>query len=570
MAVHPGVPIRSLRAFGTPMAFRHRGTMRRKTPSPSSRDAAGGGSTACGEERASAPANSMASWASTGSLSQQPQSLDACGMQVEGETGTGGRGREGVEAAATAAAAAETTVGYGAFRPTRRMSDPGDKREIMSDPGLGFGVDVSSSQGITMDVVHGTVRSKTPLAIAVLRDSAADGGADSPNGMPSMVDLAVAVDEAAAAEATVSPFASPAASPAASPVPSPAESPTAREPVERTYRATSSVAAFTGLMAGGSQGPSKRAKSGATLFNLDGSGSPPMSVSVGRMGWSKVASGPGVASRDGGLGATSGAAGAAVILASEKIEDEGKVGTGGGDGAPATNEAWLALLSPLLPAVPVDTHPEDFLHEILRERGYSTEMVAVKDTVFHRAPEPEQVAGYDKAILSAVLDEDEVVLERMRASGRRMDACNKFGDSVLHMACRRGRVGALRYFLRVCGPGGVVLSDDFGRTVMHDACWTASPRFDVASSVLDVDTRLLRMVDSRGSSPLQYVPQDQWALWCAFFESRKEIYWPKLAPGEQDVAGVIQRSGGGGGGGREGAAAAAAKAAERRVSGGPA
>lgn len=173
------------------------------------------------------------------------------------------------------------------------------------------------------------------------------------------------------------------------------------------------------------------------------------------------------------------------------------------------------------------------------------EMVSMKETEFHRSPEPAQVSAYDKSILNAVLEEDEAALERMRASGRRMDACNRFGDSVLHMACRRGRAGALRYLLRVCGRGGVVLSDDFGRTLMHDACWTATPRFDVASAVLDADTRLLRMLDSRGSSPLQYVPQDQWPLWCAFFESRKEVYWPSLAPGQEDAAGVIPRSSGG-------------------------
>ncbi|CAM9480585.1 unnamed protein product, partial [Ectocarpus sp. 13 AM-2016] len=208
--------------------------------------------------------------------------------------------------------------------------------------------------------------------------------------------------------------------------------------------------------------------------------------------------------------------------------------------APAlTNDEWVARISPLVPSIPEGTHPEDFLHALLRERGYTTEMVAMKETVYHRPPEPDQVAAYDKAILRAVLDEDEAALERMRAAGRRMDACNRFGDSILHMACRRGRATALRFLLRAAGSAGVVSSDDFGRTVMHDACWTSSPRFDVASAVLDADTRLLRTLDSRGSSPLQYVPEDQWPLWCAFFESRKEVYWPKLPPGAEDVAGII-------------------------------
>ena len=214
--------------------------------------------------------------------------------------------------------------------------------------------------------------------------------------------------------------------------------------------------------------------------------------------------------------------------------------TASGD-SPLTNEAWLDMLSPLLPLLRSDVHPEDYLHNILRERGYSTEMVAVKETAFHRPPHPDQVAAYDKVVLRAVVDDDEAALERMRASGKRMDSCNRFGDSILHMSCRRGRIGALRYLLRVC-PSGVLLTDDFGRTIMHDACWTATPRFDVASTVLDADLRLLRCVDNRGSSPLKYVPQDQWPLWCAFFENRKDIYWSPLAPGERDVHGDIPRA----------------------------
>lgn len=189
--------------------------------------------------------------------------------------------------------------------------------------------------------------------------------------------------------------------------------------------------------------------------------------------------------------------------------------------------------------VPPDTHPEDFLHEILRKRGYRTDMVPGTGSAFHRPPSPEQVAAYDKAILRAVLDEDESTLESMRSSGTRMDACNRFGDTVLHMACRRGRVRSLRYLLRECGGRGLEFTDDFGRTVMHDACWTSTPRFDVASMLLARDTRLLRILDKRGSSPLQYVPRAQWAQWCAFFESRKEVYWPPLPPGQEDVAGII-------------------------------
>lgn len=512
----------------------------------------------------------MASWRPSTflhHLEQQPaDDGDSAGLQLDDEDG--GTGDAGDAAAAS---------GDSSFRTSRIGSEPGDKRDGGSDRVFSFRVDVSAARGITMDVVSGSVCAKTPPRAL----SPGGSSADSPNGMPSMVDLAAAVDEAAAQTPTVSPTTSPGPfSAAEQDAADAAVELAAADSVERMFRATSSAALVSPFVAGRSQGPSKRAKSGVSLLDAGVDAAARTAAANGpSVGWiadtnsgrptdverlsMRIAAAVAAAKLDAGVrapaarraGGRKGKAGARptsppmLIARSFLSAEDGEEGGVGGDAAvaaatatpvaPHTNETWLLLLSPLVRTLPAKTHPEDFLHEILRERGYSTQMVSVKDTAFFRTPEPDQVAAYDKVILSAVLDEDEAALERLRAAGRRMDACNRFGDSVLHMACRRGRARALRYFLRVCGPQGVVLSDDFGRTVMHDACWTATPRFDVASAVLDVDTRLLRMLDSRGSSPLQYVPQDQWPLWCAFFESRKEVYWPRLAPGEQDVGGVI-------------------------------
>ncbi|CAM9768291.1 unnamed protein product [Discosporangium mesarthrocarpum] len=185
-------------------------------------------------------------------------------------------------------------------------------------------------------------------------------------------------------------------------------------------------------------------------------------------------------------------------------------------------------------------HPEQYLHGILRERGYLTELVPSMDTSFNRPPSPRQVSAYGKDIVQAVLSDDIETLGAMRAEGRSMDACNRFGDSILHMACRRGRARALSYLLGECRVR-TELSDDCGRTLLHDACWTAAPRFDVVSMVLDLDLRLLRVTDKRGSSPLQYVPQEHWQVWCAFLESKKDVYWAPLGEGCEDSAGVMPR-----------------------------
>ena len=85
----------------------------------------------------------------------------------------------------------------------------------------------------------------------------------------------------------------------------------------------------------------------------------------------------------------------------------------------------------------------------------------------------------------------------MHAHGRTMDACNKFGESILHLACRRGHLPTIAFLL--AAGANVAISDDFGRTPLHDCCWTSEkPCFEVIRLLLDRDLGLLRVVDRRG------------------------------------------------------------------------
>lgn len=83
--------------------------------------------------------------------------------------------------------------------------------------------------------------------------------------------------------------------------------------------------------------------------------------------------------------------------------------------------------------------------------------------------------------------------------------------------------------LRVLKENGCALqvTDDFGRTPLHDACWTAEPNFETVEMILNDDERLLHIVDCRGSSPLSYVKRDHWGKWIAFFQTKIDVYWPK-------------------------------------------
>jgi hypothetical protein len=200
-------------------------------------------------------------------------------------------------------------------------------------------------------------------------------------------------------------------------------------------------------------------------------------------------------------------------------------------------EVLLKMLVPLSEKVPLGTHPESHLEDILTDRGYLTnKMPALKVRCCH-CPSQNQLDSYDVKIVTAVRDGDIASLRSLYDDGRCMSACNKFGESIVHMACRRGRGEVLKFLL--ANGADVLLRDDYGRTPLHDACWSAEPHFEIVQMLLNQDLRLLRLEDARGSTALQYVREEHWPLWCAFFDSKKHLYWPHLEGG--DVAGVLEQ-----------------------------
>ncbi|CAN0366601.1 unnamed protein product, partial [Laminaria digitata] len=76
--------------------------------------------------------------------------------------------------------------------------------------------------------------------------------------------------------------------------------------------------------------------------------------------------------------------------------------------------------------------------------------------------------------------------------------------------------------------GSLRICDDYGKTPLHDAFWTAEPRFDLVSMMLGLDWKLLRAADVRGATPLRYAKKGHWRGWCAFLDRVKDQLWPHL------------------------------------------
>lgn len=118
--------------------------------------------------------------------------------------------------------------------------------------------------------------------------------------------------------------------------------------------------------------------------------------------------------------------------------------------------------------------------------------------------------------------------------GFSMAACNRFSESIVHMACRRSDLDTIQFILDHIDT--VLLVDDYGRTPLHDACWRPEPKFDIVALLMDTNLDLIRCVDKRGSTPLHYVRREHWAQWCAFLEVQKEKYWAPINRSSADDA----------------------------------
>ena len=142
----------------------------------------------------------------------------------------------------------------------------------------------------------------------------------------------------------------------------------------------------------------------------------------------------------------------------------------------------------------------------------------------------ERVMAHSKEMTDAARSVNMKALKQFVKEGRNLQACNKFGESLVHIVCRRGSLEGLS-FLFEKGRASLMVRDDFGRNPMHDAAWTDKPSFDMIRFILRVAPGLLFAKDLRGSTPLAYIPRSRWAEWSNFLNAHKELILEPLSLG---------------------------------------
>mmetsp|Transcript_6287 Transcript_6287/g.9132 ORF Transcript_6287/g.9132 Transcript_6287/m.9132 type:complete len:354 (+) Transcript_6287:102-1163(+) len=133
----------------------------------------------------------------------------------------------------------------------------------------------------------------------------------------------------------------------------------------------------------------------------------------------------------------------------------------------------------------------------------------------------EEMENYDSVVLDLVRDNDVRRIKSLHSSGRSFACCNKFGESLLHMACRRG-FHELVSFLVEDAKVPIRITDDGGRTPLHDALWHSSCQFNIVDLLVRKDPALMLCCDERGNTPFAYARKNCWSSWKKFLMDRKE------------------------------------------------
>lgn len=120
--------------------------------------------------------------------------------------------------------------------------------------------------------------------------------------------------------------------------------------------------------------------------------------------------------------------------------------------------------------------------------------------------------GYDVDITSAVREENLDTLRKLHSSGRSMSCSNRFGESLLHMACRRGFTAIVKFLVEEADVA-VRITDDCGRTPLHDTLWNRDCQYEIFNMLVERDPSLLLVSDKRGHTPFAYARKENWSSW---------------------------------------------------------
>ena len=163
------------------------------------------------------------------------------------------------------------------------------------------------------------------------------------------------------------------------------------------------------------------------------------------------------------------------------------------------------------------TKPIDIVKRALLAAGSNCETkpsIDMKEDYFVKVTEM-----YDQEVVNAIRSNDVDALKRLHSNGTNLQCGNRFGETLIHLACRRSHRDLISFLINEAGVS-LHVRDDFGRTPMHDCCWRAEPDLELFDMLLDKAPELLMLSDKRGHTPLDYSRREHWDILVPFLQER--------------------------------------------------
>jgi ankyrin repeat protein len=170
--------------------------------------------------------------------------------------------------------------------------------------------------------------------------------------------------------------------------------------------------------------------------------------------------------------------------------------------------------------------PGDLALQLFLENGFDLREVDLLQQIPFLKPTPEMIQGYQAGKINLVRKRDLKGIKDLVGKGESFSVCNRFGESLIHMACRRGST-ELVDFLVHDAKVSLLVRDDYGRTSLHDAFWTCKPNFELVALLLTEIPEFLCIRDVRGHTPLDYIRKGDSQAWRDFLLNRKDLLVPR-------------------------------------------
>ena len=192
------------------------------------------------------------------------------------------------------------------------------------------------------------------------------------------------------------------------------------------------------------------------------------------------------------------------------------------DGVPITP---VYGVPPRPESCPADMDPDTFIRATVHAYlGYEPQIrdgLSLPSPDFFPPITEDDLAAYDTDVVAAVRENHLDEIRSFHNSGRTLSCCNRFGESLIHMACRRGYANTVTYLLEEAHVS-VRIRDDCGRTPLHDACWHRTTQYEIVDTIIRVDPALLCISDKRGHTPFAYARREHWPVWRQFLFDRTD------------------------------------------------